>query len=55
MLAIDLTAPFLLLQAIGRRMMAHGLGGSIVNVGSSSAYRAVSSGAAYGAAKAWGR
>ncbi len=36
----------------GRRMMAHGHGGSIVNVGSSSAYRAVSSGAAYGAAKA---
>jgi NAD(P)-dependent dehydrogenase (short-subunit alcohol dehydrogenase family) len=35
-LAIDLTAPFLLLQAVG----------------SSSAYRAVSSGAAYGAAKA---
>ena len=51
-LAIDLTAPFLLLQAVGRRMMAHGHGGSIVNVGSSSAYRAVSSGAAYGAAKA---
>ena len=53
-LAIDLTAPFLLLQAVGRRMMAHGHGGSIVNVGSSSAYRAVSSGAAYGAAKAGG-
>jgi NAD(P)-dependent dehydrogenase (short-subunit alcohol dehydrogenase family) len=51
-LAIDLTAPFLLLQAVGRRMIARGQGGSIVNVGSSSAYRAVSSGAAYGAAKA---
>jgi NAD(P)-dependent dehydrogenase (short-subunit alcohol dehydrogenase family) len=51
-LAIDLTAPFLLLQAVGRRMMANRRGGSIVNVGSSSAYRAVSSGAAYGAAKA---
>jgi len=51
-LEIDLTAPFLLLQAVGRRMIAHGRGGSIVNVGSSSAYRAVSSGAAYGAAKA---
>ena len=51
-LAIDLTAPFLLLQAVGRRMMADGHGGSIVNVGSSSAYPAVSSGAAYGAAKA---
>jgi NAD(P)-dependent dehydrogenase (short-subunit alcohol dehydrogenase family) len=49
-LAIDRTAPFLLLQAVGRRIMAHGHGGSIVNVGSSSAYRAVSCGA-YGAAK----
>jgi NAD(P)-dependent dehydrogenase (short-subunit alcohol dehydrogenase family) len=51
-LAIDLTAPFLLTKAVGRRMAEHGHGGSIVNVGSSSAYRAVSSGAAYGAAKA---
>ena len=51
-LAIDLTAPFLLVQAVGRRMLANRRGGSIVNVGSSSAYRAVSSGAAYGAAKA---
>lgn len=51
-LAIDLTAPFLLTKAVGRRMAEHGHGGSIVNVGSSSAHRAVSSGAAYGAAKA---
>jgi NAD(P)-dependent dehydrogenase (short-subunit alcohol dehydrogenase family) len=51
-LAVDLTAPFLLTRAVGSRMIAVGIGGSIVNVGSSSAYRAVSSGAAYGAAKA---
>lgn len=51
-MSVDLTAPFLLTQAVGRRMIAAVLGGNIVNVGSSSAYRAVQSGAAYGAAKA---
>ncbi len=33
-------------------MLARGLGGSIVNVSSSSAFRAVSSGGAYGVSKA---
>lgn len=51
-LAVDLTAPFLLIQAVGRRMIDAGGGGNIVNIGSSSAHRAVQSGTAYGAAKA---
>ena len=51
-LTVDLTAPFLLIKAVGALMAEHGQGGAIVNVGSSSAYRAVDSGAAYGAAKA---
>lgn len=51
-IAVDLTAPFLLVQAAGERIIENGEGGNIVNVGSSSAFRAVSSGAAYGAAKA---
>jgi NAD(P)-dependent dehydrogenase (short-subunit alcohol dehydrogenase family) len=49
---IDLKAPFLLMQAVGRHMAARGGGGHIVNVGSSSAFRAAHVGAAYGAAKA---
>ena len=49
---VDLKAPFLLMQAVGRHMVARGGGGHIVNVGSSSAFRAAQVGAAYGAAKA---
>jgi NAD(P)-dependent dehydrogenase (short-subunit alcohol dehydrogenase family) len=51
-LRINLTAPFVLTQAVGRRMIAGGRGGSIVNVSSSSAFRAVSSGGPYGVSKA---
>jgi NAD(P)-dependent dehydrogenase (short-subunit alcohol dehydrogenase family) len=51
-LRINLTAPFVLTQAVGRRMIASRRGGSIVNVSSSSAFRAVSSGGAYGVSKA---
>jgi NAD(P)-dependent dehydrogenase (short-subunit alcohol dehydrogenase family) len=51
-LAVNLTAPFALLRAVGRRMVAGGTGGSIVNLSSSSAFRAVSSGGAYGVSKA---
>jgi NAD(P)-dependent dehydrogenase (short-subunit alcohol dehydrogenase family) len=51
-LRINLTAPFVLTQVIGRRMISAGVGGSIVNVSSSSAFRAVSSGGPYGVSKA---
>ena len=49
---IDLKAPFLLMQHVGRHMVARGGGGRIVNVSSSSAFRAKQSIATYGAAKA---
>jgi NAD(P)-dependent dehydrogenase (short-subunit alcohol dehydrogenase family) len=49
---IDLKAPFLLMQHVGRHMVARGGGGRIVNVSSSSAFRARQSIATYGAAKA---
>jgi len=51
-LAIDLKAPFRLIQEVGRHMVARGGGGRIVNVTSSSAHRARRSMAPYGAAKA---
>jgi NAD(P)-dependent dehydrogenase (short-subunit alcohol dehydrogenase family) len=51
-LAVNLTAPFLLLQTLGRRMVDEGVGGSIVNVSSSSAFRAVRSGGPYAVSKA---
>jgi NAD(P)-dependent dehydrogenase (short-subunit alcohol dehydrogenase family) len=51
-LTVNLTAPFVLVRAVGMRMIDAGRGGSIVNVSSSSAYRAVSSGGAYGVSKA---
>ncbi len=51
-LTVNLTAPFVLLQDIGRRMIENGHGGSIVNISSSSAYRAVSTSGAYGVSKA---
>ena len=49
---IDLKAPFLLMQHVGRHMVERGGGGRIVNVSSSSAFRARQSIATYGAAKA---
>jgi NAD(P)-dependent dehydrogenase (short-subunit alcohol dehydrogenase family) len=51
-LRINLTAPFVLTRAVGRRMITSGRGGSIVNISSSSAFRAVSSGGPYGVSKA---
>ena len=51
-MAITLKAPFLLMQHVGRHMVARGGGGRIVNVSSSSAFRARQSIATYGAAKA---
>ncbi len=51
-LAINLKAPFRLIQEVGRHMVARGGGGRIVNVTSSSAHRARRVMAPYGAAKA---
>jgi NAD(P)-dependent dehydrogenase (short-subunit alcohol dehydrogenase family) len=50
-LAINLTAPFLLTQLVGREMIRRGKGGRIINVGSDVARRATANGAAYGASK----
>ena len=50
--AINLTAPFLLMQHVGRHMVERGGGGRIVNVSSSSAFRARESIPAYGSSKA---
>lgn len=49
--AINLKAPFLLMQAVSRHMIARGGGGRIVNVTSSSAHRALMSKVSYGASK----
>lgn len=49
--AINLKAPFLLMQAVARHMIARGGGGRIVNVTSSSAHRALMSKVPYGASK----
>jgi NAD(P)-dependent dehydrogenase (short-subunit alcohol dehydrogenase family) len=49
---VNVTAPFLLMQAVGRQLVAQRRGGRIVNVGSSSAFRAHAAGAAYGSSKA---
>ncbi len=51
-MTVNLTSPFLLLQAVAKRMIATGTQGSIVNVSSSSAFRARGNGGAYGASKA---
>jgi NAD(P)-dependent dehydrogenase (short-subunit alcohol dehydrogenase family) len=48
--AVNLLAPFLLMQAAGRQMIAQGDGGRIVNLSSSSAFRA-DAGCAYAAVK----
>lgn len=50
--AVNVTAPFLLIQSVGRRMIEAGQGGNIVNVSSSSAFRAQAGAGAYGASKA---
>ena len=51
-LAVDLRAPMLLMHHVAQHMVARGGGGKIVNVSSSSAYRAVGVSLAYAAAKA---
>lgn len=51
-LAVDLTAPFLLMQGCARAMIAGGRGGRIVNVTSSSAFRASLTDPDYASAKA---
>jgi len=50
--AVNLRAPFLLMQHAGRRMIEQGDGGRIVNVSSGSAFRALPSTPAYGSSKA---
>jgi NAD(P)-dependent dehydrogenase (short-subunit alcohol dehydrogenase family) len=50
--AVNSTAPFLLIRAIGRHMVERGQGGRIVNVTSSSAHRALQSKTSYGSSKA---
>lgn len=50
--AINLKAPMLLMQCVGRHMIARGGGGRIVNVSSSSGFRALPLAPAYGSSKA---
>jgi len=50
--AVNLRAPFLLMQHAGRRMIEQGDGGRIVNVSSGSAFRALPATPAYGSSKA---
>jgi NAD(P)-dependent dehydrogenase (short-subunit alcohol dehydrogenase family) len=49
---VNVRAPFMLTRAVGRHMVERGGGGRIVNVSSSSAFRATSSPAVYAASKA---
>ena len=49
---INLTAPMLLIEHVGRHMVERGQGGRIVNISSSSAFRAQRSPAAYASSKA---
>jgi NAD(P)-dependent dehydrogenase (short-subunit alcohol dehydrogenase family) len=50
-IAVTLTAPFLLSQRVARQMVAQGAGGKIVNVGSTSGFFGRSRAVAYAAAK----
>ena len=50
-MAINATAPFLLMQAAGRQMVAQGRGGRIVSIGSDMSKRALPRTAAYAASK----
>lgn len=50
-LALDLRAPFILIQAAGRVMADSGRGGRIINISSSVAFRALHSNPAYASAK----
>jgi NAD(P)-dependent dehydrogenase (short-subunit alcohol dehydrogenase family) len=51
-MTVNLKAPLILMQLAGRAMIQRGRGGRIVNITSSSAFRAVFSQPAYGTAKA---
>lgn len=51
-IAVNLTASFVLCREVGRHMAARGGGGHIVNISSSSAFRAKPSPPAYGCSKA---
>lgn len=50
-IAVTLTAPFLLSQAVARQMVAQGSGGKILNVGSTSGFFGRARAVAYAAAK----
>lgn len=50
--SLNVTAPLILMQLFARHVIARNAGGRIVNLSSSSAYRARSTRAAYGASKA---
>lgn len=50
-LATNLVAPYILSKAAGMQMIEQGFGGRIVNISSSSAYRATDMSAAYGSSK----
>jgi NAD(P)-dependent dehydrogenase (short-subunit alcohol dehydrogenase family) len=50
-MAINVTAPWILSQIVARRLIESGLDGRIVNISSSSAYRAVGAGGPYGVSK----
>jgi 3-oxoacyl-[acyl-carrier protein] reductase/meso-butanediol dehydrogenase/(S,S)-butanediol dehydrogenase/diacetyl reductase len=50
-LAVNATAPFLLMQAVGRHMIARGEGGRIVSIGSDLSKRGLPNSAAYAASK----
>ncbi len=50
-LAINATAPFLLMRAVARRMVARGRGGRVVSIGSDMSKRALAKTAAYAASK----
>jgi NAD(P)-dependent dehydrogenase (short-subunit alcohol dehydrogenase family) len=51
-LNLNLRAPFLMIQALGRRMVEAGIGGSVVNIGSSAATLARPGIGHYGSSKA---
>ena len=51
-LNLNLRAPFLMVQALGRRMAAAGIGGAVVNIGSSASTLARPGIAHYGSSKA---
>lgn len=51
-MAVNVTAPFVLIREVGKHMISRGRGGRIVNLSSSAAFRAAASPAAYATSKA---